>query len=148
MCHHGFGGLITFCQKCKIKPQMSGASWWRGMRKMELRKSRRCEGATTGKQTHTFEHLAVKKTPSMVFVAGRHTCGAAEPRRAACASAPRQSRSHPHAPCLMRQLDRRISVNWSMYRPRPRTLTSGKRKYTPGRPWRLRRKCGEETRLP
>ena len=34
---------------------------------MELKKSRRCEGATTERQTHTFEHLAVKKTPSMVF---------------------------------------------------------------------------------
>ena len=35
---------------------------------MELRKSRRCGNATTGRQTHTFEHLAVKKTPSRVFV--------------------------------------------------------------------------------
>jgi len=35
---------------------------------MELRKSRRCESATTGRQTHTFEHLAVQKTPSRVFV--------------------------------------------------------------------------------
>jgi hypothetical protein len=31
-------------------------------------------------------------------------------------------------------LDRRISVNWSTYRPCSPTLTSGKRKYTPGRP--------------
>jgi hypothetical protein len=54
--------------KMQIKPQMSGASWWNGIRKMELRKSRRCESATTGRQTHTFEHLAVKKTPSRVFV--------------------------------------------------------------------------------
>ena len=52
----------------QIKPQMSGASLVEVIRKMELKKSRRCEGATTGRQTHTFEHLAVKKTPSRVFV--------------------------------------------------------------------------------
>jgi hypothetical protein len=34
---------------------------------MELRKSHRYESATTERQTHTFEHLAVKRTPSTVF---------------------------------------------------------------------------------
>jgi hypothetical protein len=62
-------GSITFCQKCKIKTtnerrKLGGTE----LEKMELRKSRRCESATTGRQTHTFEHLAVKKTPSKVFV--------------------------------------------------------------------------------
>ena len=34
---------------------------------MELRKSRRCEGATAERQTHTFEHLAPENTPSISF---------------------------------------------------------------------------------
>ena len=34
---------------------------------MELRKSHRSESATTERQTHTFEHLVVRKTLSTVF---------------------------------------------------------------------------------
>jgi hypothetical protein len=55
----------------------------RRIRKMELRKSHRCENATTERQTHTFEHLAAKKTPSTVFALwdsrhqqGKHGCKA------------------------------------------------------------------------
>ncbi len=34
---------------------------------MKLRKGRRCEDATTERQTHTFEHLAVENTPLIAF---------------------------------------------------------------------------------
>ena len=61
------GRMDHILPKMQIKPQMSRAGWGKWIRKMELKKSHRCEGATTGRQTHTFEHLAVKKTPSRVF---------------------------------------------------------------------------------
>src|SRR5712675_2401909 len=48
--------------------EMSRAGRGIEIRKMKLRKSYRCEGATTERQTHTFGHLAAKNTPSTVFV--------------------------------------------------------------------------------
>ena len=61
------GRVDHILPKMQIKPQMSRAGWGKWIRKMELKKSHRCEGATTGRQTHTFEHLAVRKTPSRGF---------------------------------------------------------------------------------
>lgn len=143
---------------------------------MKLRKSRRGESATNERQTHTFGHLAAKKTPSMVFALwgtsrrqqGERGCRASvwltrgdirvarphfkRPRACLCQDGSALTDMH-HARCvdsfrawsilddrhvcqmsLEAYLDRRISVNCRTYRPCSRTLTSGKRKYTPGRP--------------
>lgn len=43
---------------------------------------------------------------------------------------------------------RRISVTLSWNRPCCLIATSGNMKYTPRRPWRLRSRCGDDTRLP
>lgn len=63
-----WGVSITFCQNANKTTNERRKFGAREMRKMKLRKSRHRESATTGRQTHTFEHLAVKKTPSRVFV--------------------------------------------------------------------------------
>ena len=167
----GDADSITFCQiKAKKKrggPEMSRAVWGSRLEKMELRKSHRCECATTERQTHTFEHLAAKKTPSTAFglwdsrhQQGKRGCRAsarltrgdirvARPHversraclrqdRAALAdthhtgcvnsfmSQPKSDDRHTKAKRPQRAyLDRRISVNWSMYRPCSPMLTSG-----------------------